>query len=420
MMRLSVKLLRDLIVKKPPLSLREIRPDLPGWVYTLIDKALAKDPRQRIQTASEFLEYIHKHRERAEEPPQAEKFDQEKPKPTPPAPRKLEPTVEVTVCIDAPADRSVVHQAMLDVRGRAAGTNHVEMYHPVTGKLLRETVAADGSFCFKNVAVREQTNRCTVTAGSCASVMHSVQVIYERDPDVSVSAELLTILSNHEWEIGDPSNRCATAIAGLVRRHGMSVMLTLVDEMSHDPSPTVRCNTAVALSTLADIPRFVERAMPLADLRFDNLMRLHTADYLERFTENNALGTLLIAMKYDPVANVRRKSLHALLVLKGEQAIPPIREVLRYDDAFSVREAACESLGLLRAKEAIDDLLQALERDLSVAVKGKALEALDRIGDPRAISNIKSVIEFLNPGIKVKAQGVLGHLAAIARGEGES
>lgn len=133
------------------------------------------------------------------------------------------------------------------------------------------------------------------------------------------------------------------------------------------------------------------------ELRLKALMEL---DQRGELPQHLAIVTELVTDDHDSL--VRALAISYLGKYRYSKGIPALVKVL-HDKEDIVREALAKALGVLRAEEAVKLLIEVLEDDSSSMVRRAVAEALGEIGNPEALDGLMKHLEDIEPSVAYAA-----------------
>lgn len=121
-------------------------------------------------------------------------------------------------------------------------------------------------------------------------------------------------------------------------------------------------------------------------------MSLFGPPNVERLREKRKVQSLIKALNYKKMWQVRAEAAEALGELQNQAAVSPLITLLQDPDQ-TVRVAAIQALGKLEDQRAVEPLM-ALLQDKNTDVLEKAATALGKLGDRRAVEPLIILLEF--------------------------
>ena len=182
-----------------------------------------------------------------------------------------------------------------------------------------------------------------------------------------------------------------------------------IQQLLHDPKPSVRQNAAFILGRQRDMRVIVPLLQAAQDA--DATVRMRVVESLGAWKANPEVTQVVLQAFTDADETVRAQAARSLGVMQNPSVVAALIQGLQ-DASATVRAKTADALGTLQAIEAVDALLQTLIEDDDDSVRYFAQESLVQISGASVRSAVGDAMSTYvdEPGILIDLISVLGRL----------
>lgn len=182
-----------------------------------------------------------------------------------------------------------------------------------------------------------------------------------------------------------------------------------IQQLLHDPKPSVRQNAAFILGRQRDMRVIAPLLQAAKDV--DSIVRMRVVESLGAWKSNPEVMQVAMQAFADADETVRAQAARSLGLMQNPAVVDVLIGGLQ-DASATVRAKTAEALGTLQAAEAVDALLQTLIEDDDDSTRYFSQESLVQIGGASVRSAVGAAIQsYVNePSILIDLISVLGRL----------